>query len=265
MLPGFRFLFAAIMLSMSLLVFGLGAASLLRAAHQSFASNSPWRTAPEVPFAQRVDSLPPMLATLRVDPPAMEKATTFAAEPAPANTEPAGGEQMAALNPQDAPMAEAAAMPAADNVPLFEAAPPVADTTTAPDETRMAVAVASDTSPAGSEPAAAPSEPAMATPATTGATTSAETGATATKIATLGGPAVDVTADKPVKKRSGKADTAKSDESAIKKQVHARRAAHRRRLTARARLAAQQLQPQQANPFAPPPAPAAPATRQPRQ
>ena len=74
MLPGFRFLFAAIMLSMSLLVFGLGAAALLRAAHESFASNSSWRAAPEVPFAQHPDTTMPMLATLRVEPPAMEKA-----------------------------------------------------------------------------------------------------------------------------------------------------------------------------------------------
>ena len=37
MLPGFRFLFAAIVLSMSVLIFGLGAAALLRAAHEQFA------------------------------------------------------------------------------------------------------------------------------------------------------------------------------------------------------------------------------------
>ena len=52
MLPGFRFLFAAIVLSMSVLVFGLGAAALLRAAHEEFASNSSLRVAPEPKFAQ---------------------------------------------------------------------------------------------------------------------------------------------------------------------------------------------------------------------
>jgi len=52
MLPGFRFLFAAIVLSMSILVFGLGAAALLRAAHEEFASNPSWRGAPETIFAQ---------------------------------------------------------------------------------------------------------------------------------------------------------------------------------------------------------------------
>ena len=38
MLPGFRFLFTAIVLSMSILIFGLGAAALLRAAHEEFAN-----------------------------------------------------------------------------------------------------------------------------------------------------------------------------------------------------------------------------------
>ena len=53
MLPGFRFLFAAIVLSMSILVFGLGAAALLRAAHEEFASTPSWRAAPEPKFAQQ--------------------------------------------------------------------------------------------------------------------------------------------------------------------------------------------------------------------
>ena len=46
MLPGFRFLFAAIVLSMSMMVFGLGAAALLRAAHEEFASNPSLHTTP---------------------------------------------------------------------------------------------------------------------------------------------------------------------------------------------------------------------------
>ena len=72
MLPGFRFLFAAIVLSMSILVFGLGAAALLRAAHEEFASTPSWRVAPEPKFAQRnqtPDEPPvPVLAMLRVEP-----------------------------------------------------------------------------------------------------------------------------------------------------------------------------------------------------
>ena len=68
MLPGFRFLFAAIVLSMSILVFGLGAAALLRAAHEEFASTPSWRAAPETDFAQAERSRRrPVLAMLRVD------------------------------------------------------------------------------------------------------------------------------------------------------------------------------------------------------
>ena len=76
MLPGFRFLFVAIVLSMSVLVFGLGAATLFRAAHQEFASTPSWRAAPETMFAQQPEGMP-TLAMLRVDaPPATEKPAT---------------------------------------------------------------------------------------------------------------------------------------------------------------------------------------------
>ena len=73
MLPGFRFLFAAIVLSMSILVFGLGAAALLRAAHEEFASTPSWRAAPETMFAQPAEPTRPVLAMLRVDPPVADK------------------------------------------------------------------------------------------------------------------------------------------------------------------------------------------------
>src|SRR5207244_12753309 len=42
MLPGFRFLLAAIILATSILIFGLGAAALLRTAPEAFASNPTW-------------------------------------------------------------------------------------------------------------------------------------------------------------------------------------------------------------------------------
>ena len=66
MLPGFRFLFAAIVLSISILVFGLGAAALLRAAHEEFASNPAWHAAPDATFAQQAEATRPVLAMLRV-------------------------------------------------------------------------------------------------------------------------------------------------------------------------------------------------------
>src|ERR1700749_3080560 len=70
MLPGFRFLFGALVLSLSILVFGFGAAALLRTAHEEFASAPAWRPAPETRFAQAQETTQttqPVLALLRVD------------------------------------------------------------------------------------------------------------------------------------------------------------------------------------------------------
>src|SRR5205085_12283672 len=80
MLPGFRFLFAAILLSMSILIFGLGAAALLRAAHEEVASIPTRRSLPEPVFAQS-EPAAPTLALLRVESPVAEKAPELAAAP----------------------------------------------------------------------------------------------------------------------------------------------------------------------------------------
>jgi len=72
MLPGFRFLFAATVLSVSLLIFGLGAAALLRAAHEEFASIPSRRAPPETIFAQRSNA-GPALAMLRAEPAAVDE------------------------------------------------------------------------------------------------------------------------------------------------------------------------------------------------
>ena len=72
MLPGFRFLFAAIVLSMSILVFGLGATALLRGAHEEFTSTPSWRR-PEPIFAQPTETTGPVLAMLHVETPAAEE------------------------------------------------------------------------------------------------------------------------------------------------------------------------------------------------
>ncbi len=108
MLPGFRFLFAAIVLSTSILVFGLGAAALLRAAHEQFASIPARRAAPEPKFAQPIDVSPPVLAMLRVEPePASRRHRTPACvrsagratgRPSRAPAEP---DRIAALNAED--------------------------------------------------------------------------------------------------------------------------------------------------------------------
>jgi len=105
MLPGFRFLFAAIVMCMSVLVFGLGAAALMRAAHEDFASNPTWRAPPEPRFAQQDEADKTVLAALSVQPPATEPAAPPKAGDAPA-AEPTTGSPSpgttAALSPSEA-------------------------------------------------------------------------------------------------------------------------------------------------------------------
>jgi hypothetical protein len=300
MLPGFRFLFAATMLSMSLLIFGLGAAALLRAAHESFASNSSWRAAPEIAFAQRPDATMPVLAALRVEPPATEKANDQAPVTAAHSLQPeaavveSGNEQVAAVRPLETPPAETAkpaelpapALPApapvAETPPLPEtasptmaspaSAPSVTEATTAASEPKMTVAVL-DPSPGKSETAPLPTEP-VAVPPTAPMPTISETtvepaptpadSIAATRIATLGGPPVDILDDTPpLEIRMVKLPRARPDQSArpnqdlVRKRVQARRALHRRRIALRARLLLQQ---QQVNPFGQPQSFPPPAT-----
>src|SRR5258708_19906495 len=88
MLPSFRFLFAAIMLSTSILVFGLGAAALLRTAHEEYASNPFWHAAPETTFAQQSDGSRPVLAMLRLDPVPVEQRAPDDAPSVPAPVDP---------------------------------------------------------------------------------------------------------------------------------------------------------------------------------
>jgi hypothetical protein len=264
MLPGFRFLFAAIVFSLSILVFGLGAAALLRAAHEQFASNPSWRGAPEIMLAQRSEASRPVLAMLRVEPtPTAQKPDSVAAAPVPAepvavaiSPEPATGsvqaepERRAALRPEvsSPPETTKPETPAAqDPVPTevaqepapAKAAPPPAEATPAQTE---APAPAEPTRIAATEQSlpANDAAPAVVAPEQISAPASPETDIAETKIATLGGPSVAIETPPPAK-----AASAKPEQSVIKKRQQARRAEQRRK-AARARLA-QQLA---ANPFA---------------
>ena len=249
MLPGFRFLFAAIMLSMSLLMFGLGAAALLRAAHEEFASNPSWRAAPEVMFAQQTETTKPALAMLRVDIPAAEAMqedappTTAPAEQAAIPSAPTGPERIAAPKPEGSPPAETARaeVPATENPAPGEAMP--ASPEAPANEIGVAAIATGEVAPPENRTVTTRSEP-MAAPASSGADIAA------TKIATLGGPPVSIDAPPPAK-----VSDAKPDESASRKRQQAERAAQRRRLAAaRARLAAAQVAVQSA-PFGQPSAP----------
>jgi hypothetical protein len=267
MLPGFRFLFAAIVLSLSILVFGLGAAALLRAAHEEFASTPAWRGAPEMVFAQPVETTRPVLALLRVDTPVVEKAadtTPSDAVPAAITAAPSEPERIAALKPEDSPSLETAKPEAkvAESPAQGEAASAPAELAVAIAETKSAETKTGETKIAMSEDSASPANQSAAPAASEPAAlpTSPDATIAATKIATLGGPAVSIETPRPVKAEGKKTDSAKADSTKtdsaktgsniIKKRQHARRAA-RRRLAARARLTAQ-LPLQQADPFGQP-------------
>ncbi|MDO8396226.1 MAG: hypothetical protein Q7T45_00230 [Bradyrhizobium sp.] len=253
MLPGFRFLLAAIVLSMSVLVFGLGAAALLRAAHEEFASTPAWRVAPEPKFA-RQNNAPtealkeepmPVLAILRVEPEPLQPTATDSIPAASAPAEPAAiapmpdqPEKIAALVPQDKNPPEAAKPDIAAPEMSGQSEAPAVDTP-APvpaEETRMATA--EQVLPPASEAVAPAPQQSIAPPA-------ADTDITATRIATLGGPPVAIETPPPAK-----AASAKPDPEARKKRLQARRAKERRRIALRARQAAAQQQ--AADPFAQP-------------
>jgi hypothetical protein len=244
MLPGFRFLVAAIVLSMSILVFGLGAAALLRAAHEEVASRPSWRVAPETVFAQQNEGTQPVLAMLRLEPSAEPKAAEpIAAVDAPAEpiaATPAEPEKIAALKPEGSPPSQTATpeTTVVENPARGEAAPAQEDAPAPAAETKIAATepIASppgEAAPAGSEPASPPAAQGAAI--------------ASTKIATLGGPAVTIEPQP-----SAKNIDAKPDRSAIKKRQQARREAHRRKIALRARTAQQTPQQPAADPFSQP-------------
>ncbi|MDH2385281.1 hypothetical protein [Bradyrhizobium sp. CER78] len=270
MLPGLRFLFAAIVLAISLLVFGLGAAALFRAAHEEFASIPARRAPPEPQFAQQPEAAP-VLAMVRVEPPAADKTTTdvptpsTVAEPAvsepaaPAEASPAAEpDKLAAVKADDAPppaspkaeppavetpapaqSAEAAPQPPTpDPPPASQPTPAAAEV--APAAAEPKVAAVADPPAATSEPAPAPPAPAMVAPEPT-PPPSPETIAAETKIATLGGP--EVVVEQPVAPKATEAK--KPEHNATSKPAHRK---ERRRIV-RARPVVRQAVQQQLDPF----------------
>jgi hypothetical protein len=239
MLPGFRFLFAAIVLSMSILVFGLGAAALLRAAHEQFSSIPSRRGPPETMFVQRNDAAAATLAALRVEPPAEERKAPDDIPPAAAPTEQtaivstqAEQERTAPLEPDDTLLMEMTASAIPESQPHDATSPALADTPASTDETKR---VANSEAPPSKEVGPVASEP-------TGASPAADASAS-TKIAALGGPAVAIEAQ-PAPKAAG----AKPDSDATKKRLQAKHDKERRRIAQRARLARQAAQ-QPVDPF----------------
>ena len=250
MLPGFRFLFAAILLSTSVLIFGLGAAALLRAAHEEVASAPARRAPPEQLFTQQNEPVaPPTLALLRVEPPAVENlAESVAAAEAPAEevrdtTPPVEPEKLTALKPDEATPPEAAKLEAA-GTDLTPAAQTRTDQAEAPAPVEEVELVAAAEMPpaSGAAPAVSEQAPAPAAPEQASATAPPEMSPAAATIATLGGPAVTIE-----ETASPRTTAAKPVPSAVKKRTEIQRAELQRRKAAeRARQAAIQ---QAADPF----------------
>jgi hypothetical protein len=265
MLPGIRFLLAAIVLSMSILIFGLGAAALLRAAHEEVANVPTRRVMPEPVFAQAAEP-PPTLSLLRVEPalPGKSPEAPPGVMPAPEPVQEAvpvprvETEKLAALKmdevgpaetgkPEVAGVPEIAAKQEDTTTETAAPLPAVAEPPLPSTEARLAALEASPAAPA--ETVFVPFEqiatPAMADPAPA-----------ATKTAALGSPAAQV--EKPAQARTSE----KPDRAELRKQQRAERARERRRQAARrARLAAQQAAAAAAaDPFSQPLQPPQPAT-----
>jgi hypothetical protein len=245
MLPGIRFLLAAIVLSVSILTFGLGAAALLRAAHEEVASVPTRRVMPEPVFAQQMEAPLPTLALLRLEPATQEKAPDAtsapiaAPEPAPeaAPAPEVEAERLAALKADDiAPTEEAAAKPEAA---VVEAPAPQPAAESPPAAEAKLAALDAAPSPLG-ETTLAPFDQIAASVLT-------DANEAITKTAALGSSVAKVESPAEAKQASEQPDRAE-----IRKKRRAERARERRRLAARrARLAAQQAAAQQAlNPFA---------------
>ena len=280
MLPGFRFLLAAIVLSTSILIFGLGAAALLRAAHEQFAGTPYLRASPEATFTQQAEGLRPVLSLLRAEPPRSVKAADASsvnvpAIPAEVALDIAAPEQAPAKPERNEQASVAAqAYESVAEVKLKEASPPAIVNTELPTIT-VQTSAQSPAAPAPSETPAAhaftivaqvsaieagiassnksakiPAEPAAnetITEADAAASFQASAPASPDSetgltrmIANLDSPSVTVDS-KPL----AQAASAKQDKDALKKRLQARQAAYRRRIAA-ARARQLQLAPQPA-------------------
>lgn len=185
MLPGFRSLFVVLVLATSMLIFGLGAAALLRATHEEFAS-LPLKPIPELTFGSKEadgskETEQPTLAVLQVD--------TSAAEPAAPESKRAEAQHTAT------PLSEAQAESEAD-APTVDALP-------------AAPAADAPATPAGSDSPAALPSPSNPTPATANTTPPADAAAPKSSEPTPGGETSAEADDdaEPVIPKSGAAAT----------------------------------------------------------
>src|SRR5262249_29909027 len=171
MLPGFRFLLAAIVLSMSILIFGLGAAALLRAAHEEVASVPTRRVMAEPVFAQQLEAPQSTLALLRVEPVMPEKASDASAATLPPEPAPEAAPALDAVAPGETAQPEAEAKPEVATPPESAATETLAPTPAvepASTETKIVALETAPPPPAEAAPAAPElvAPPAMNEPST---------------------------------------------------------------------------------------------------
>ncbi len=230
MLPGFRFLIAAIVLSTSMLIFGLGAAALLRAAHEEFASIPSRRLPPETLFAQR-DDAGPTLALARIEPSAVDQKAAMATELS--DSVPDQAAIVSAPPEPEQPAEEAdkiatlidAAMPAKDSLLASTSEIPVQIETSAEDDLPSPVAETKLASSAEVTPTPSPDQVTVTAPNQEAAPVEDSTRIAETRIATLGGPPVTIETPAP----------AKIAPSVVRKSAQPKRVVKRRRVAARAR------------------------------
>lgn len=248
MLPGIRFVCAAVVLAVSLVIFGMGAAALLRSAHEEFASLPNRRPPPTTVFSRQPETAP-TLAMLRLEPHAAE-VTEPAATPVAQISEPAPVERAEA---EVTPAPEAIITAAVTPAPEPEKPAVVETRPVEPSEPAVIVAAA----PVEAAPAAPQAAP---TPDTTGSIslptavimelptatlTEEDAKLSSSKVAILGGPPID-TEPVPLPNSRPTAEPAKAKPA---KKVVKKPVVKKRRVAARVAPAAAPVAQQQQDPF----------------
>jgi len=243
MLPGFRFLIATLLLTASVVIFGLGAAALLRATRDDLAARPSTWDAPEAVVARERDTRKATLALLRLETIAdqdsnVEKLAALAAV-APSAAETAEGGAPVATEAMPGPAVEADRGAAASDPVAAKAA----------DGATLTVAAVEPSASSGTSPA--DRADAVPQPAKSDLTVTAlaDPAAASAEVATR--PAVEEVA-KPVAK-SAAASASKVRAEAAKREKARQEAAQRRRIALRARTLSRPPQPQRTqpgNPFA---------------
>lgn len=240
MLPGFRFLFATVVLAGAVLIFGLGAAALLRVAHEEFASLPSWHAAPP-PLPARIAE-PPTLALIRVEMPKDAPDTTAIAKDATPvilyDEQSAGPENTAVAPEVTAKPDEIADPPAASNTSVETPAPSIVEASPQPvaPEATAPVEGPSQTATVAPAPQVAAPE-ATSAPSVDTANPQPVADPQSATVASLPAPAKATAAAQP-----GKPAVTKARQAAAKAAARRRLGIARARAAARARALEQQKQ-----------------------